>query len=121
MKLSYFEKKYYTIETHNGVEYGIIRDGQVIMFNRADIEPILNKHYPQGFNGGKVWYFNNTKDREIAELRGSRVYANPQVLWRHKDELISAVEPPKPLGISGIGSNGNVDRAITSDPHDSKS
>jgi hypothetical protein len=31
----------------------------------------------------KAWYFNNTLDRQIAELRGDRVYANPRLLWKH--------------------------------------
>ncbi len=115
MKLSFTEKKYYTLESHNNVEYAVIHDGQVIMFDAADIVPTLNKHYPQGWNSKKVWYFNETKDREIAELRDSRVYANPQVLWRHKDELTP--QGVQPQGDSGIVSNGNVDRATTtSDP-----
>ena len=113
-KLDFIERKHgFRLETHNGVEYAVLPDGLLIIFNLQDIEAILNKHYPKG---NKVWFFNESKDREIAEKRGDRVYCNPQVLWRHKEELTISIRKDRPHDSSGLVAIGNPDRASISDP-----
>ena len=80
MTLSSYERKHFYIETMSYVPCAVTNDGAIVMFDLCDVEAALNHHYPRG---KRVWYFNETRDREIAEIRGDRVYANPQVLWRH--------------------------------------
>lgn len=106
MKLDFTEKKHgFRLEQHNGVEYAVLPDGLIIIFDLQDIEAILNKHYPKG---NKVWFFNESKDREIAEKRGNRVYCNPQVLWRHKEELSPiSIRKDRPHDSSGLAVTGH--------------
>lgn len=80
MNLSRSELKNWWIEKQATVPCAVTNDGALVMFELADVEKVLNENYP---HNGRVWWFNETKDREIAERRGSRVVANPQVLWRH--------------------------------------
>lgn len=83
---SRFEVKHgWWIETRCPIPNALPKDGLLVVFRRADIEPLMDQHYPHGKVGGKkIWWFNSTKDREIAELDyDDRVYCNPQVLWTH--------------------------------------
>ena len=78
--LSFIDKKYWLIETKATVPCAVTKDGLVVMFNLQDVKFFLDNTYP---HEGKLWFFNESRDREIAEQMGSRVYANPQILWRH--------------------------------------
>ena len=84
MNLTYREYKYWYTETFilkdKKVTCAWANDGLLVMFDAQDIEPILNEHYP---HNKKVWWFNDTHDREIAERRDDRIICNPQVYWRH--------------------------------------
>jgi len=52
------------------------------MFMLADAKDVLDGYYPYN-SKYKVWYFNESRDREIAETDGDRVLCNPQILWTH--------------------------------------
>ena len=81
MNLSFIEKKHgWWVEEKATIPCKLPKDGALAVFNLTDCEEVLNGNYPKGDG---VWYFNDTKDREIAELRGNEVFCNPQVLWRH--------------------------------------
>lgn len=81
----HFEKKRgWWLEERATVPCIIPKDGLLAVFRREDVETMMDNKYPHGNNGStKVWWFNDTKDREIAEVENGRVYANPQVLWEH--------------------------------------
>ena len=91
MKLSYIEKKYYTPillkskDFGNTVHGAVSKDGQVFMFDLMDVKPVLDMHYPVTDKEGH--YFNESKDRYIAEFRFDRVVTNPQFVWRHYDTI----------------------------------
>ena len=79
--LTYPEKKNgWWLETKATIECAVSKDGGVVKFRLVDVQETLNKHYP---HDNKVWWFNDSQDREIAERHGVFVIANPQVLWRH--------------------------------------
>ena len=80
MELTFTEKKYWWVETRSTIPCAFTNDGQMCMFFLKDVEEILNKKYPKE---GKVWFFNQTLDREIAEVRDDKALCNPQVYWRH--------------------------------------
>jgi hypothetical protein len=82
---TYFERKRgWWIETRATVPCILPVDGLLAVFRAIDVEAIMDANYPHGQDGHrKVWWFHEGKDREIAELDGDRVYANPQVLWDH--------------------------------------
>jgi hypothetical protein len=81
MKITWQEKKHgWWIETKATVPCKVSQDGQVVVFDLADVQASLDAEYP---HDDKVWWFNEIKDREVAERRGKEVFANPQVLWRH--------------------------------------
>lgn len=80
------EKKGWWFEPRSSVPCALPADGLVCVFNLEDVKAVLDEHYPtKKYRDGKiVWYFNETRDREIAECDdGKRVTANPQVLWTH--------------------------------------
>lgn len=70
------------IERRASVLCALPRDGLVVVYNREDVEAIFDSNYPhEGEGNKKVWYFNETKDREIAEIDvEGRISANPQSL-----------------------------------------
>lgn len=71
-------------ETRATVPCILPKDGLIVVFNLSDVQAILDKVYPFAtFNGQRVWYFNETRDRECAEQEGDRVVANPSVLLAH--------------------------------------
>lgn len=70
-------------ETRATVPCILPRDGQLAVFQRKDVENIMDEKYPHSKQQNKIWWFNETKDREIAECDDDRIYANPQVLWTH--------------------------------------
>ena len=83
---TYFEKKKgWWIEERAIFPCILPKDGLVVVFKRSDIESIMDSNYPnrgQGF--GKYWFFNETRDREIAEVDAEdRIVCNPRVLWDH--------------------------------------
>lgn len=83
---SHFEvKKGWWIEERSSVPCILPADGLLAVFRTRDVEPLMDQKYPhQKYPGRKVWWFNETKDREIAEdLGDGRIYANPQVLMEH--------------------------------------
>lgn len=73
------------IEERASVLCALPKDGLIVVFKREDVEAILDAAYPHiGQGDRKVWFFNNSKDREIAEIDSEgRISANPQVLWEH--------------------------------------
>jgi len=81
MRLSHLERKYYQpalVETHDGrvLDCAISNDGQLYLFELADVAAILTT-YPRDREG---WYFNDTRDRYIAELYcgdAAKVAVNP--------------------------------------------
>lgn len=85
MNLSFMEKKNgWWIETRSTVPCKVSKDGLVVIFNACDIELFMDCMYPEDTyrdNYTKVWYFNETRDREIAEKDGDYIVANPCVLW----------------------------------------
>lgn len=77
-------KRGYRMEPRSRIPTAIFPDGLLIAFLRADGEAFMDAHYPsRGAGDAKVWFFNNTYDREIAEIDGDRIIANPRVLWDH--------------------------------------
>lgn len=83
---THFEKKKgWWIEERSTVPCALPADGQVVAFRRVDIEKLMDEKYPSHTyaNSEKVWYFNETRDREIAETQDDRIVCNPQVLWEH--------------------------------------
>ena len=72
------------IETRATVPCILPQDGTLTVFRLTDVESTLDANYPHHIEPNrKVWYFNSSRDREIAESDGPRVYANPRVLWTH--------------------------------------
>lgn len=84
---SHFEvKKGWWIEERSSVPCILPADGLLAVFRTGDVETLMDSKYPhQRYSANhKVWWFNETKDREIAEdLGDGRIYANPQVLTEH--------------------------------------
>ena len=60
-------------------------DGQLIRVKYELVADLLTYH-PRHAN---VWYFNATRDREIAELDAGYVVANPQLAWIHNFQIES--------------------------------
>jgi len=83
--LSHMQRKNgWWFEERATVQCALPADGLVVVFNRVDVEATLDLHYPHARrNGEKVWWFNTTKDREIAESDGDIITANPRILWDH--------------------------------------
>lgn len=83
-RTNFEKKKGWWVETRATVPCILPADGQVVAFKRADIEKLMNEKYPYADTPcGRVWYFNKTRDREIAEIDGDRIVCNPQVLWEY--------------------------------------
>lgn len=87
IKLSRLEEKYWTCgvaEREDGqlLECAIANDGLLYMFEGLSIIDLLIKHYPFD-RERKVWFFNRSLDREIAETQGSRILVNPQFVTKH--------------------------------------
>lgn len=83
---THFEKRRgWWVEERATVPCAVPADGGVVAFQREDIEKFMDETYPHAGTGiRKVWYFNETRDREIADCDANdRVICNPQVLWRH--------------------------------------
>lgn len=85
IRTNYEKRKGWWIEERCMFPNALPKDGLIIVFRREDIEVLMDADYPhKTFNGQKVWYFNETRDREIAELdENNRICCNPQVLYRH--------------------------------------
>lgn len=79
------KKRGFWVEERSSVPCILPADGQLAIFLAKDIEALMDATYPFEIRNGldKVWYFNTTKDREIAEADGDRIYCNPQVLLQH--------------------------------------
>jgi hypothetical protein len=88
-KLSHVDKRYWNICYADNIECAICHDGLLFKFDLADIAHILNK-YPTNFDH-TVWYFNDTKDREIAELCAIdlTVTVNPQFMYQNFKEILT--------------------------------
>lgn len=83
---THFErKKGWWIEERATIPCILPKDGLLAVFRRSDIEEFMDKTYPhkKRSDSEKVWYFNETRDREIAEIDGDRIACNPQVLLEH--------------------------------------
>lgn len=79
-------KRGWWIETRSSVPCILPADGLLAVFRTSDVETLMDEKYPHKrySDSRKVWWFNGTKDREIAEDIGDgRIYANPQVLLEH--------------------------------------
>lgn len=80
------------IEPKSRVPTIFTKDGLLCAFRRSDVEALMDRKYPYTFrNRQKIWYFNSTRDREIAEMDRSsdpheHVICNPQVYWEHYQE-----------------------------------
>jgi hypothetical protein len=94
-------RKGWWLEQRYSVVCALPPDGLIVVFRRKDVEAIFDEIYPHrgsGFN--KVWYFNASRDREIAEIDADgRVCANPQALLslpdRAVNERLKDIEPMK--------------------------
>jgi hypothetical protein len=83
---TYQEKKRgWWIEEHATIPCALDKQGLIVCFRREDAEKLMDETYPHVGKGiNKRWYFNSTKDREIAEIDvEDRISANPQVLFQH--------------------------------------
>jgi len=80
-------KRGWWVEERATVPCALPKDGLVVVFRREDVEEFMDKTYPHDTyrdNYQKVWYFNETRDREIAEVDAEgRICCNPQVLLQH--------------------------------------
>lgn len=84
--LSYGERKAgWWVEEKALLPCAVSKDGQLIKLMKEDALGFMMSHYPHGHRDGaiRVWYFNDAKDREIAEMIGDEIFANPRVLWDH--------------------------------------
>lgn len=78
------KRRGFWIEERSKVPCILPKDGLLAIFKLGDVEKLMDEKYPhKGKGENKKWYFNDTFDREIAEIMEGRVYANPQVLWEH--------------------------------------
>lgn len=78
-----------TVDTKRTIDCLVDNDGLLFRFKLIDIEHILAA-YPTGKRGrNTVWYFNKTRDREIAELDGDEVIVNPQFVYRNFSTIVS--------------------------------
>ncbi len=85
IRTRYEKKKGWWIEERATVPCALPADGLIVVFRREDVEVLMDATYPHARRrGGKVWWFNESRDREIAEIDcENRISANPQVLWSH--------------------------------------
>jgi len=60
----------------------VTKDGQLVIFELVYVKELMDHYYPYS-RTERAWYFNETRDRQIAEIDWGRVYANPQVLYTH--------------------------------------
>lgn len=89
-RLSRTDKRYWNIAYCDSLECAVTKDGQLFMFQPEDIAHLL-KQYLKGNNGeSTVWYFNETKDREIAEYDETRdrITVNPQFCYQNFGEIL---------------------------------
>lgn len=79
------KRKGWWIEERATIPCALPKDGLIVVFRREDIEDFMDRTYPfETFRGQKIWFFNSTKDREIAEVDcENRISCNPQVLLKH--------------------------------------
>lgn len=70
------------IQFKNGVvtDCWISRDGQLFMFPAA-LTPMFDSCYPARDDHG--WYFNDSRDRYIAEIEPEGIAANPSFVRSH--------------------------------------
>lgn len=73
------------IETRATIPCAVDKEGFLAIFFRADAEKLMDECYPHEVRRGqKIWWFNDTFDREIAEVDAdNRIVTNVQVLLRH--------------------------------------
>lgn len=85
IRTHYERKKGWWLETRSTIPCALPPDGLIVVFRREDAEELMDRLYPhEVIRGEKVWFFNSTKDREIAEIDvEGRISANPNVLWEH--------------------------------------
>lgn len=75
-------------EQNNIIEGEIGTDGLVIKLSLEEAKRFLVRFVPD--KRGYAWYFNETKDRIIAELVDKdTVVANPQLLWSNGFKIIN--------------------------------
>lgn len=80
------------MEPKSRVPCAFTEDGLLCAFRRSDIEALMDRKYPHELIGSqKVWFFNETKDREIADMERTKdphgqILCNPQVYWTHYQE-----------------------------------
>ena len=77
--LTHTERKYWDSYKVAGIQCALSKDGQLFMFLTEDVKDKL-KLFPKQ---GMVYYLDETKDREIAEVRGDRVLVNPLFVWQN--------------------------------------
>lgn len=78
MILDRVERKYWKlVQFENELIGAIANDGLLYMFAEEDISEVLNAVHP---HNKRVWWFNESHDRECAERRGARVLVNPTVV-----------------------------------------
>lgn len=81
---SFKKRKGWWMEEKSTVPAMLPPDGLIVWFRRSDVETLMDSKYPHKIEKSrKVWYFNDTYDREIAETDDEFVVANPCVLWDH--------------------------------------
>lgn len=85
IRTSWERKHGWWIEERATVPCALPEDGLIVVFRREDVEAIIDAWYPHTRAGDdKIWYFNETRDREIAEIdTEGRISANPHVLLAH--------------------------------------
>lgn len=84
--LSHITRRYWNVAYCDGIECAVCHDGQLFMFDYDDIAKLLAQ-YPRDKTG---WFFNQTRDRYIAELTDTdRVTINPQFCYNHFKDIVT--------------------------------
>lgn len=92
-KLSNATKKYWQVayvECEDGklLECAVSKDGLLFKFSYQDIQMQLRQYSTTGMNSNQVWYFNETRDRQIADTDGEYVNVNPQFVWQNFKQVL---------------------------------
>ena len=67
-------------------EIQVAKDGLLVRAPYELFADLLTKHPT---DGNETWFFNDTRDREIANLNRGYVIANPQLVWSKGFEITS--------------------------------
>lgn len=83
--LTPIEKRHWVLAYCDEIECAMCHDGLTFKFDYEDIKDLL-AHYPRDREG---WYFNESKDRLMAERDFDRVIVNPSFVYKHFTEIVT--------------------------------